>query len=177
MQKKVLLILVSIWTALVASQFSGCASGGFKWTRTYARWVNSNHIVLRIVLYVLTSVVFAVTLLFDMVIFNTLDFWNGTVAKGTYEFKDGDKTYVVTHDIQNGLRSSFIKITDNHNSVQTVEIRENSNREIEFYQNGTLQAKGVNLSTLPKVVIYNLDGKTVASESFILDQFSKLALK
>ena len=40
----------------------GCASGGFKLTRQYARFVNKQQIIIRIVLYILTAVVFLATL-------------------------------------------------------------------------------------------------------------------
>ena len=85
--------LSSFAACAIMALTAGCASGGFKLTRQYARWVNSQNIILRIVIYILTSVVFAVTMLIDFVIFNTLDFWNGTVAAGSYEFKDGDKLF------------------------------------------------------------------------------------
>src|SRR5690606_10112033 len=102
---------------------------GFKITRQYARFVNSQMIVLRIILYILTSIVFAVTLLVDMVVFNTIDFWNGTVSQGDYEFKDGGKTYHARHEIlPSKLKQSTIKISDeNGKHLQEVVLRETEN--------------------------------------------------
>ena len=82
---KPLLCVTALSVAMLAT--AGCASGGFKLTREYARWVNSKNIILRIILYILTAVVFAVTMLIDLVVFNTMDFWNGTVSQGDYKFK------------------------------------------------------------------------------------------
>lgn len=178
MLKNWILSLTAIFTGLISTQFSGCASGGYKWTRAYSQWVNSTHIVLRIVLYILTSVVYVVTLIVDAVIFNTMDFWNGTVSKGTYEFKEGDKTYVVTHDIQNGLRSSLIKIHQANKQINTFEIRETAQNEIELYKDGQLQAKGTDLNSLPQIVVFKNDGKSIDSKTYLFTQFSsKFAIR
>lgn len=64
-----LMIGLAVWSAVLAT---GCASGGFKLTRQYAQFVNRQQLILRIVLYILTSIVFAATLLIDAVIFNTM---------------------------------------------------------------------------------------------------------
>src|SRR5688572_8030721 len=101
MQKLSFFFLSSI-ACFTMALTSGCASGGFKLTRQYARWVNSQNIILRIVLYILTFIVFAVTLLIDAVVFNTIDFWEGKVSEGTYDFKDGDKVYQVRHEFLPG---------------------------------------------------------------------------
>jgi len=178
MLKNWILSLTAIFTGLIASQFSGCASGGYKWTRAYSQWVNSTHIVLRILIYLLTGVVYYVALIVDLVIFNTMDFWNGRISKGTYEFKEGDKTYVVTHDIQNGLRNSIIKIHQSNGQIKTLEIRETSQNEIELYQDGRLQAKGTDLNSLPQIVVYKADGKTIDSQTYLFTQFSwKFAIR
>ena len=42
---------------------TGCVSGGFKLTRQYAGWVNSQHIVIKSLLYILGFVIFAITLI------------------------------------------------------------------------------------------------------------------
>ncbi len=74
---KTLFYIGSFLACTIMAITAGCASGGFKLTRKYASWLNSNNIIIRIILYILTSVVFAVTILIDMVIFNTIDFWEG----------------------------------------------------------------------------------------------------
>ena len=47
---------------------------------------------------------FAITLLVDMVIFNTMDFWEGRVSAGEYNYQSGDKTFYVRHEILPGTK-------------------------------------------------------------------------
>jgi hypothetical protein len=93
---------------------TGCASGGFKLTRSCARWVNKQNLILRIIIYIFTAVVFAVTILIDYVIFNTIDFWEGTVSGGHYDFQDSDRNYHAFHEVMPGtqLKRSTITATD-----------------------------------------------------------------
>ncbi|MES2854537.1 MAG: hypothetical protein V4692_01685, partial [Bdellovibrionota bacterium] len=44
---------------------TGCASGGFKYTRKYAQFINGQMILIRIILYIFTSIVFVITMLVD----------------------------------------------------------------------------------------------------------------
>jgi len=88
--------------------------GGFKLTREYAGFVNKQqpyhpHYSLH-----LNRNYFAATLLIDMVIFNTMDFWEGRVSAGSYEFKDGNKFYQAHHEIvpNTGLKRSTIRVMD-----------------------------------------------------------------
>ena len=85
-------LLVMILTFAVTGLNSGCASGGFQLTRSFAGWVNSQNVVLRVILYILTAVIFAVTLLIDLLINNTIDFWDGKVSAGTYNFSKDEET-------------------------------------------------------------------------------------
>lgn len=143
---------------------TGCASGGFSLTRQYARWVNSQHIVIRIILYLLTSVVFAVTLLVDVVIFNTMDFWQGRVSQGIYEFSGEGKTFHVEHKIHPGssLKESLIKVADLEGKLlQEVRLQELVSGEIEMYVDGILRAKASDLNSLPQVAHFDVSGKTV----------------
>jgi hypothetical protein len=140
---------------------TGCASGGFKLTREYARWVNSKQIILRIVLYIFTFIVFTVTLLIDMVLFNTMDFWEGKVSAGDYQFKDKDKTYLVKHEFINGTdrKQSTIHIVDaDKKLLQTVLLTETVSGEIEMYIDGKLKTRVSDISTVPVAKIYNADG-------------------
>jgi hypothetical protein len=147
MQKKAWIsLLLFIFPAL---SLQNCASGGFKLTRQYAGWVNSQNLILRIILYILTSVVFAVTLLIDAVIFNTMDFWNGRVSQGTYEFEKEGKKYVVTHSYhEQGLRQSIIQVSHS-DKTEVILIKETAKSTIELWQNGTLTGQVENLDTLP----------------------------
>lgn len=153
--------LISFFSVAIVAFSTGCMSGGFKLTRQYARWVNSQMIVLRIVLYIVTLPIYAVTMLVDAVIFNTMDFWNGTVAAGAYEFKKDDKTYFVNHEFQPGtlLKKSIIDVRDtNSKLVQTVVIKETAANEIELWVNGKLRSKVKDLESFPIATIFEADG-------------------
>lgn len=133
--------IVAVWSALVVgfASLAGCASGGFKLTRDYAGWVNRQNIVLRIVLYILTGVVFAVTMLIDLVIFNTMDFWEGRISQGEYNFNQDGRMYAVRHklDAKSGLRESKIIITGSGLSkAQEILIKESRKDEIELFVDG-----------------------------------------
>src|SRR5437868_3204834 len=121
---------------------SGCASGGFKLTRQYAQWVNSQMIILRIVLYLLTGIVFFVTLLIDLVVNNTMDFWDGRVSSGTYEFKKDGKIYVARHEYmpETRLRRSTIHVSDSDGrQLQEVVLSETPAGSIEMFVDGKLK--------------------------------------
>lgn len=143
---------------------TGCASGGFKLTRQYARWVNSQQLILRIVLYILTSVVFAVTLLVDAVVFNTIDFWEGRVSAGDFKFKEGGKTYHVKHEFQTGtkLKRSSIRVTDANDSLlQEIVLNETASEEIELYVDGKLRTRVRDLNSIPVASIFDRDGNLI----------------
>lgn len=147
----------------------GCASGGFKLTRDYARFVNSKNIILRIILYIFTSIVFAVTMLIDMVIFNTIDFWQGKVSAGDYQYKSGDKTYFVHHEYSpEGRRRSKIKVLNGEGRVmQEVVLAETESQEIEMYVDGRLRTRVSNVTSLPVAEIYDQRGDVVTQALLI----------
>lgn len=177
--KNLLLIFMSIWTFILTSISSGCMSGGFKWTRKYSQFVNSTHIVLRIVLYVLTFPIYVVTQLVDVVIFNTMDFWSGRVSSGTYHFKKDQHTYVVHHGYQDPaktLRNSQIEIWSNNQLLETTVIAENIEGEIVVTKNDILTLRASQLSSLPMVHFYSLDGSQVNKTELFIDQ-TKIAQK
>lgn len=157
---------------------TGCVSGGFKLTREYARWVNSKNIIIRIVLYLLTGIVFAVTLLIDMVLFNTIDFWEGKVSAGDYQFKDQDKTYVVKHEFLNGTdrKQSTIHIYNQENALlQKVVLTQNTAGEIELYVDGKLKTRVSDIDSLPVASYFNDEGKIVKQDLNILGSTVALA--
>lgn len=144
---------------------TGCASGGFKLTRQYAGWVNSQHIIIRIILYILTAVVFAVTMLIDLVIYNTMDFWNGRVSAGDYQFKDGEKTYLVRHFFEPGtqLKRSFIEVQGpGRTLLQTVQLLETPKGEIEMFVDGQLRTRVQGIQSVPIATIFDLNGHVVS---------------
>lgn len=159
---------------------SGCASGGFKLTRKYAGFVNKQNIILRVVLYLLTGVVFAVTLLIDAVVFNTMDFWEGRVSQGTYQFEKGDKSYVVQHEINHNsnLKQSTIEVFDsNKELLQEVVLSETIQGEIELYVDGALRSKVKNISSIPMASIYDVYGSVIGEKVIGLEDISKPLIK
>lgn len=151
---------------------TGCASGGYKITRGYASWVNSKSIIIRIILYIFTSFVFAITLLIDAVVFNTMDFWNGTISGGKFEFKDGEKTYQVKHEVLPGslLKRSTIQVLgSDHMKLQTIVLNETSSGEIELSIDGKLRSRVRNINSIPVASIYDLQGQLVTENFLFLD--------
>jgi hypothetical protein len=158
-----LLFYISGFTAsFIMAATTGCASGGFKLTREYAGWVNSKSTILRVILYILTFVVFAITLLIDVVYYNTMDFWDGRVSAGTYNFEGEGKTFVVHHEFMSGtgLKRSTIEIKDRlQNKLQEVVLSETVNGEIEMYVDGKLRTRVRDIHSLPVASIYSENGE------------------
>lgn len=160
MKKTFSYALAGVASAIMALS-SGCVSGGFKLTKDYARWVNSQNIILRIILYILTAVVFVVTLIVDVVYNNTVDFWEGKVSEGTYEFKDQDKVYIVRHEYLPGtkLRRSTIQFDQ-----QEIVISETAEGQIEVHKNGQKFAFVNGLDSFPVMSYLNNKGQIIKSE-------------
>ena len=175
--KRTVLIFTATWSALVLSQLSGCASGGFKMTRSYARWVNSTPIILRIVLYLLTGIVFVVTQILDLVIFNTLDFWNGTVSAGHYQFEKEGRLFQVEHSNEHGLRRTVISVFRDQKQEHQYRIQETPEGKIELYQGEVLHTRVDHLDTLPMITTFALDGKTVQAKSLLVTWTNLVAQK
>lgn len=161
----------SLIACSVMAMTSGCASGGFKLTREYAGWVNRQNLILRIVLYILTSVVFFVTLLIDTVVFNTIDFWEGRVSAGDFEFKDGSKTFYVKHEFMpnSNLRRSTIHITDADKKVlQDIVMAETVAGDIEVFVDGKLRTRVKGISEFPVASIFDEKGVMVKETAILL---------
>ncbi len=141
---------------------TGCASGGFKLTRQYASFVNRQDIIIRVVLYLLTGIIFAVTLWVDFVIFNTVDFWEGRVSQGTYDFKKDGKIYVAHHEFMGGgtlRRSTLQAFGSDGKQIQKVVLQETTDGQIEMFVDGKIRARVHNLSSLPVASIFNGSGQ------------------
>lgn len=165
--KPVFFLLAFLASGVVAIS-TGCSSGGYKLTRTYARWLNSQNIILRIVLYLLTGIVFAVTILIDLVIFNTMDFWNGTISGGSYEFKKDGNTFYVNHEFQPGtqLKKSTIEVKDSNDRLQqTVVLLETPSHEIQMWVDGKLRTTVENINSFPIAKIFNTQGVVVDEQA------------
>lgn len=178
--RKSLGYLTSLLACLVMSfSISGCASGGYKLTRQYSGWLNSQTLILRIILYLLTGVVFGITLLIDWVVFNTMDFWQGKVSSGTYEKADGDKIYYAIHEIVPGenLRRSTLQVKDkNSKLLKEVKIQEIATGEVEMYVDGVLKTRVSDISLLPVAKIFNRKGQ-VTEEKMLFTETMLISAK
>lgn len=159
--RKSLFVGLAMMAAGLAALNTGCASGGFKLTRQYAGWVNSQTLILRVVLYILTMVVFAVTLVIDAVVFNTMDFWEGRVSQGTYEFEKDGQTYVVEHRLRDGLRSSTIEVRQAGRVLKTMSIEETRTGSIEYHENGERKAEVDQISAVPRITYFAKQGQVL----------------
>jgi hypothetical protein len=167
---------VAIYAAVTGGILSSCASGGFKLTRQIAQMVNSQQLIVRVIIYILAgALIFGITLLIDMVIFNTMDFWEGRVSANTYEFEKDGKTFVAHHRYQEGtqLKESHLQVFDaDKKLLQDVIIRETAALEVELFVDGVLKAKAQDLMSLPKIISYNDSGNT---EILLASTFSLIA--
>lgn len=164
---KVLFYMGSLAACTIMAFNTGCASGGFKLTREYARWVNSKNIILRVILYILTFVVFTVTLIIDAVIFNTMDFWEGRVSQGTIEFKEGHRTFLVKHEFLPGTlrKQSTIDVIDEKNQpTQRVVLTETSSGDVELTVNGQLRARVRDIASLPVASFFGDQGRLIRED-------------
>lgn len=169
--RKTIISVLTLLACSFAALTSGCASGGFKLTRQYARWVNSQMIILRIVLYIVTIPIYGITILIDVVVFNTMDFWNGTIAAGAYQYKQDGKNYFVNHEFQPGtqLKQSTIEVKNEKLALlQTMVLKETPSGEIEFYVDGKLRTKVTDISSFPVATIFSVSGENVQEEAPLL---------
>ena len=134
-------MFTAVLAGLVLVTTTGCVSGGFKMTRSYAGFVNKQPVILRVILYILTGIIFSVTLIIDAVFYNTMDFWEGRVSQGTYQFSEDGRNYVVEHSIQpdTGLRQSRIEVLGE--VTQQIVLRETADHAVDVFINGVHKGK------------------------------------
>ena len=162
--KRTLTGLLVVSTCLLSMAQLGCASGGFKLTRQYARFVNKQQTVIRVVLYLLTMIVFAATILIDAVIFNTMDFWEGRVSANSYHFNKDGKIYGVKHYHKgdNRLRNTEIRIYEveapANAAPELVHLSETDSGKVDIYKNGALKATVDTIQDLPEITLFE-DGE------------------
>jgi len=152
---------------------TACASGGWKLTRRYSSFVNSQHIIIRIVLYILTLPIYAITILIDVVVNNTIDFWEGRVSANTYEFKKDGKTFVAKHEIlpETNLKRSTIQVLDaDKKLIQTVVLAETPKHEVELIVDGVLRTKVQNINSIPLLSSFDKNGKLLEQKNLDLSK-------
>lgn len=157
------ILFAALSSTLLMSFVTGCASGGYKLTREYSGWVNKQNVIVRVILYILTLPVYGVTLIVDAVIFNTLDFWDGRVSQGAYQFNKGGQNYFVQHakDAETGLKRSRIEINKQSSHKQIIVLQETPTHEVELFVDGILRGKSSQLSNETLFSLYNSEGKKI----------------
>lgn len=172
-------VISLIACTLLSLSIGGCASGGYKLTRQFAGWLNSQNLIIRIVLYILTMPVFGVTLLIDWLVFNTMDFWQGRVSSGTYEKAEGDKLYFAKHEILPGqnLKRSTLTVKDKNLAViKEVKIQETATGEIEMFVDGVLKTRVSHISLLPVAKIFDFKGQ-ISEEKMLFTETMLISAK
>lgn len=171
MLSKWLMLVAALGSAGIVSVTTGCASGGWKLTRDYARFVNRQHIIIRCILYILTSVVFVATMIIDAVIFNTMDFWQGRVSQGTFEFQQDGRRYIARHSIsaETQLRQSQIEVFAGDHRLQDLTLREVSGGKIDVFVNGVHRGQVENIESLPMISFFDAEGKKTGSQAILAD--------
>lgn len=151
----------------------GCVSGGWELTRDYSTWINSKKVGLRVVLYLLTFVVFLVTILIDVVINNTADFWKGKVSESTQVFYKDGKTFYVEHQIspETQLKRSTIQVKDSDQKLlQTVVLLETPKHEIELIVDGVVRTRVKNIDqAIPLMSSYDKHGTLTDEKNLYID--------
>jgi hypothetical protein len=94
-------ICVLTLLAFSTTQLSGCVAGNFGLTRKLARWNLSFSIFPRIIVYIALIIipVYAITLLFDFIINNTIEFWTNSpvVSAQNHTFEQDGYRVEVEH--------------------------------------------------------------------------------
>ena len=174
---KILFYMGSFLSCVLMAFSTGCASGGYKITRSYAQWVNSKQLIIRIIIYIFTSFVFAITLLIDAVIFNTIDFWQGKVSQGDFQFNEAGKVYHVKHEILpgSGFKRSTIQVKDKAGqALQLIVLSETKSGEIEMSVDGVVRSRVRDITSIPIVAVFDKAGKLVEENPlFLTDLDSK----
>jgi hypothetical protein len=172
--KFVPLVLLALASTLT---FQACMSGGWKITRTVARWNNSLSILPRILIYIAFFIipVYGVASLIDAIVFNTIDFWNGTVSAMNYNYKKDGMDVSVAHT-RFPLRQSIITTRKGDVVKSEVKICELTTGKIALYVDGVLRGEVNNIKEVdPALTVFNEDGVTVAFTKTISANDMKLA--
>jgi predicted methyltransferase MtxX (methanogen marker protein 4) len=122
-------------------------------------------------LYLITGVIFAVTMLVDLVYNNTMDFWEGRVSQGIFEFNKDGKTFVANHEILPGnLKRSTIDVKNKENQLlQKVVIQQLASGEIEVVVDGTTRARVRDILSLPIASMFNSEGRLIEEKVLLFD--------
>lgn len=140
---------IRTWAILLILCFSniglsGCAAGNFSLTRSVGRWNRKFTEIPRVLIYIAFVIipVYPIAMLVDLVVTNTIDFWQGGSASAMNNtiYKDGYKIKIA-HSAD-PLRKSIMQSYDkNEKLVSTVELRETEQHTIEVYLDGVKKSE------------------------------------
>lgn len=162
MNKKSRLVTFTLLALAGTMTLQSCLSGGWKVTRMVAKWNNSLTIIPRILIYVAFFIiqVYTITALIDSIVFNTIDFWTGTVSAMNYKYQKDGNDVAVEHS-RFPLRRSVITTSKDGVVKSVVEIKELESGKIALVVNGVLRGEFNNIRDVePSLVLYKEDGKT-----------------
>jgi len=98
-----------------------------------------------------------------------MDFWQGRVSSGTFDFKDADKTYHVLHETLPGthLKRSTITITSPAEPIKVIVLNETPAGEIELSIDGRIHTRVRDISSIPMASSYNEKGVLVEEKALL----------
>lgn len=138
---RTLSVFLTLW--MVGASSSGCATGGYRFTVTYSRWLHAQPLLLRVVLYILIGWVAFVTALIDVLVNNVIDFWSGKVTTASLDQKFEKNGYMIAaHHERSPLRKSVFDISpidpNSKEGKHQVVFQEKQDGSIEVLQDGKL---------------------------------------
>ncbi len=171
--------LTSFVLVALAGTFAlqSCLSGGWKVTRIVAKWNNSMGVLPRILIYIAFFIlqVYTVTALIDSIVFNTIDFWNGTVTGMNKQYKKNGMDVAVSHS-RTPLRQSIITTSKGDQVISVVQISELASGKIALTINGVLRGEVNSIHDIdPSLTLFKEDGKTLLLSKTFSEKDMKLA--
>jgi hypothetical protein len=168
---------IRLVAALVALTFSSsaCVSGGFRWTRSVARYVNSNSVLPRVLLWAAFVIlpVYLLAFLFDVILWNTLDFWSGSVSAQNTTFEQDGAKIEVAHSA-NPLKKTVITVIAKDGKRTVSELRETERHSIEVLVDGVKKGEVESVTdAISSIALYRPDGgieSTQLLDNRVLDE-------
>ncbi|MBL8994902.1 MAG: DUF3332 family protein [Spirochaetia bacterium] len=162
MTQKSRLVTFTLLALAGTMTLQSCLSGGWKITRMVAKWNNGFAVFPRILIYIAFFLlqVYTITSLIDGIVFNTIDFWNGTISAMNYKYQKDGMDVAVVHS-RFPLRRSVITTSKGDVVKSVVEVNELENGKIALVINGVLRGEFKNIQDVdPTLVLYKEDSKT-----------------
>lgn len=136
---RVICLLLAVAIPTVSA--SSCSTGSYSATRAYSRWIISQGIVLRVLLYLVIGWVTLFTELADVLVLNTIDFWSGKSNMLPDQSFERDGFQVSARHEMLPLKKSTYRITSKTDgSTRTIVFQETSNHGVEVIQDEKVMA-------------------------------------